>query len=75
MKNSRNEKMDEIRSEYDLKKLRVRKMGSARSSFASHTVLLEPDVAALFPDSQSVNEALRFLVRVTKNNNPITLSS
>ncbi|BAZ49471.1 hypothetical protein NIES4103_20830 [Nostoc sp. NIES-4103] len=31
------------------------------------TVHLEADVAEMFPNSQAVNEALRFLIRVTKN--------
>ncbi|MFN6566230.1 hypothetical protein [Dendronalium sp. ChiSLP03b] len=31
------------------------------------TVHLEADVADMFPNSQAVNEALRFLIRVTKN--------
>ena len=29
-------------------------------------VKLEPDVAEAFPDAASVNEALRFLIRVTQ---------
>ena len=32
------------------------------------TVLLEPDVAEMFPNSEAVNEALRFLIRVTTKN-------
>ncbi len=28
------------------------------------TVLLEPDVAEMFPNSEAVNEALRFLIKV-----------
>lgn len=59
MKNSDAETEDELRPEYDLKSLRVRKVGSDRTAFAEHGVILEPDVAAVFPDSQSVNKALR----------------
>ena len=59
---------DELRPEYDLRELRVRRMGSERKSFANRTVRLEPDVAAMFPDANSVNEALRFLMRITKEN-------
>jgi len=29
-------------------------------------VHLDPDVAAVFPNAQAVNEALRFLIRVTQ---------
>lgn len=32
------------------------------------TVVLDSDVAENFPSAESVNEALRFLVRVTKDN-------
>jgi hypothetical protein len=55
---------DELRSEYDLKSLRVRRLGSGRKSFGETTVRLEPDVAAMFPNADAVNEALRFLIRV-----------
>ena len=58
---------DELRPEYDLRNLRVRKLGPARKQFGNF-VKLEPDVAAVFPDAASVNEALRFLIRVTKEN-------
>lgn len=59
---------DELRTEYDLKSLRVRKLGSGRKSFAGITVRLEPDVAEMFPNSDAVNEALRFLIRVMRDN-------
>jgi hypothetical protein len=59
---------DEIRSEYNLKSLRVRRLGTGRKSFGETTVRLEPDVAAMFPDADAVNEALRFLIRVMHDN-------
>ncbi|HEU4594886.1 MAG TPA: hypothetical protein VFS10_06930 [Pyrinomonadaceae bacterium] len=58
---------DELRPEYDLRSLRVRKLGRGRKSFGG-VVRLEPDVAEVFPDAEAVNEALRFLIRVTKEN-------
>jgi hypothetical protein len=58
---------DELRPEYDLKGLRIRKLGPGRNSFGGSVVRLEPDVAQVFPDAESVNEALRFLIRVTKD--------
>ncbi len=61
---------DELRSEYDLKSLRVQRLGSERKSFGGTTVRLEPDVAKMFPDSEAVNEALRFLIRVMQENKP-----
>jgi hypothetical protein len=60
---------DELRPEYDLKSLRVRGLGPGRKRFGE-VVRLEPDVAEAFPDAASVNEALRFLIRVTKENQP-----
>jgi hypothetical protein len=65
MKNVENEMEDELRPEYDLKSLRVRKVGPKRAEFGGF-VQLAPDVAELFPNSESVNEALRFLIRVTR---------
>ena len=68
MKKVETEMNDELRPEYDLKSLRVRKLGPGRKSFGGSVVRLEPDVAEVFPDADSVNEALRFLIRVTKEN-------
>jgi len=70
MKKAETEMDDELRPEYDLTSLRVRRLGPARKSFAGSIVRLEPDVAEVFPDADSVNEALRFLIRVTKENKP-----
>ncbi len=59
---------DDLRPEYDLHSLRVRKMGPGRKDFGGLTIHLETDVAEVFPDSQSVNEALRFLIRIIEKN-------
>ena len=67
MKKVEAEMEDELRPEYDLSTLRVRKLGPGRKRFGD-VVRLEPDVAEAFPDAESVNEALRFLIRVTKEN-------
>jgi hypothetical protein len=56
---------DELRPEYDLTSLRVRKIGPKRSKFGEY-IKLAPDVADVFPNSEAVNEALRFLIRVTR---------
>ena len=60
---------DELRPEYNLDSLKVRKLGPSRTSFGP-IIRLEADVAEAFPDASSVNEALRFLMRVTKENIP-----
>ena len=62
---------DELRPEYDLRSLRVRKLGPGRKSFGG-VVRLEPDVAEVFPDAEAVNEALRFLIRITKENQSLS---
>jgi hypothetical protein len=63
----KDELKDELRPEYDLSTLRVRKLGPGRKSFGD-VIKLEPDVANAFPNADAVNEALRFLIRVTKEN-------
>lgn len=68
MKNDKADGEDELRAEYDLKSLRVRRLGAERRNFGDAIVRLEPDVAALFPSAEAVNEALRFLARVTQEN-------
>ncbi|MDJ0728674.1 MAG: hypothetical protein AB4057_22605 [Crocosphaera sp.] len=59
---------DDLREEYDLTSLKVRKFGRNRKSFAGHIVRLDEDVAEMFPNAEAVNEALRFLMRVTQQN-------
>ena len=71
MKKDKTTTQDELRREYDLKSLQVRKMGPERKHFGGSIVQLEPDVAEVFPDAASVNEALRFLIRITKENNEV----
>ncbi len=66
MKNDESELENDLRSEYDLKSLKVRKMGSGRKKLAGTTVKLEPDVAEIFLNADAVNEALRFLIRSTR---------
>jgi len=53
----------EIRAQYDFRG-GVRGKYSARYAEGTSVVLLEPDVAKHFPDSQAVNDALRALVAI-----------
>jgi hypothetical protein len=55
---------DELRPEYDLTKLtgKVRGKYAERYKQGTNVVLLEPDVAAFFHNSEEVNEALRKLI-------------
>jgi hypothetical protein len=45
---------DEPLPEYDLKSLRVRKLGSGQKGLGSEVVRLEPDVAEMFPTADAV---------------------
>ena len=57
---------DELRPEYDLTSLKglVRGKYYQRAMAGTNLVLLDPDVARAFPDSNSVNGALRLLLDV-----------
>ncbi|HXU33466.1 MAG TPA: hypothetical protein VN851_23095 [Thermoanaerobaculia bacterium] len=54
-----------MRPEYDFSNA-ARGVTAARYAQGTNVVLLEPDVAQLFPDSRAVNEALRTLARLTR---------
>ena len=54
---------DDIRPEYDFTNA-VRGKYYERYRQGTNVVLLEPDVAAAFPDSEAVNEALRSLLQL-----------
>jgi hypothetical protein len=57
---------DDVKAEYDLTDLKVRRVGVGRELMRENGVRLDMDVAKVFPDSQSVNEALRFLILISK---------
>jgi hypothetical protein len=67
-KTEKRQRRDELRAGYDLSKLNggVRGKYIARHRAGTNLVLLSPDVAAYFPDEQSVNTALRTLIRAAK---------
>jgi hypothetical protein len=56
---------DQLRSEYDLGALAGRVQGKyfARATAGATLVLLEPDVAAAFPNGRVVNRVLRMYLR------------
>ena len=62
-KESAKRRSDDLRPEYDLASLKggVRGKYYQRAVAGTNLVLLEPDVAKAFPDSTSVNRALRLL--------------
>ncbi len=71
---NKNEMEDELRLEYDLQSLQVRKLGTGRKRFCD-TVRLEPDVIVTFPSAEAVNEALRYLIEVAKHSSSLTQRS
>jgi len=56
---------EEIRTEYDFSH-GVRGKYAKKYQQGSNIALLDPDVAKLFPDSKTVNDALRVLVKVAR---------
>lgn len=56
---------DTMRPEYDFSKA-VRGVTAARYAEGTNVVLLDPDVAELFPDSRAANEALRTIARLMR---------
>jgi hypothetical protein len=59
---------DEILPEYDAELLRrgVRGKYAQRFREGTNIVVLDPDIAAAFPDSQTVNAALRALLEIAR---------
>ena len=58
MKDDKTDKVSEMQPEYDFS-TGVRGKYAKRFQEGSNVVVLDPDVAARFPDSTAVNEALR----------------
>ena len=63
------EDADDMREEYDFASMQGGVRGKYASAFekTAVTVLLDADVAEIFPDSRAVNEALRTLARVLRD--------
>jgi hypothetical protein len=59
---------DGLRPEYDLAQLKegVRGKYATRYEEGTNLVLLDPDVVRAFPSAESVNEALRLLMRIAE---------
>jgi hypothetical protein len=72
MKKEINELEDELRAEYDFSKMEGGVRGKYVDRYQSGTniVLLEPDVIQAFPNSASVNEALRLLIKISHRQQP-----
>ena len=67
--------VDEMRAEYDFSKGVRGKYHKRLLNEGSNVVILEPDVARAFPDSASVNEALRVVIKAGQARRLTTRSS
>jgi hypothetical protein len=62
---ARSARADEVLREYDFSRSRPNKFAS-RFQAGSAVVVLDPDIAAVFPSATGVNEALRALAGVIR---------
>ncbi len=69
---SKHDLEDELCPEYDFSKMKggVRGKYVDRYRAGTNLVLLEPDVAQVFPTSDSVNDALRLLMQIAQRQKP-----
>ena len=68
-KKSKDDKSDDLRSEYDLRELLkdgVQGKYADRFQEGTNLVLLDSDVVEIFPNDEAVNEALRLVIKLTK---------
>ena len=65
MKRVEPEEEDELRPEYDFSQMKGGVRGKYVERYRERTnlVLLDPDVAAAFPNAKAVNDALRLLLQ------------
>ena len=69
MKKARSKKGDELRAEYDLRRLLkegVRGKYAKRYQAGTNLVLLDPEVRKAFRDERAVNDALRLVIELRK---------
>jgi hypothetical protein len=66
------EEDDDLQPEYDFSQMEggVRGKYVERYRQGTNLVLLDPDVAAAFPDAKAVNDALRLLLQEKQNPRP-----
>jgi hypothetical protein len=66
-KKSKNEMDDDLLPEYDFSKMRIVARGPKRKAPRTKVIHLEPDVARAFPNEETVNETLRMLMRIARD--------
>jgi len=74
MKDKREEPVDELRPEYEFDYSQAVRGKYCKQLLAEGTnvVVLDPDIAEAFPDSASVNTALRSLLDLTRSTQRLT---
>ncbi|MCA1601005.1 MAG: hypothetical protein LC776_04970 [Acidobacteria bacterium] len=72
MKKVESEEEDDLRPEYDFAQMKggVRGKYVERYREGTNLVLLDPDIAAAFPDAKAVNDALRMLLKEKQSPQP-----
>jgi hypothetical protein len=72
MKKVESEDEDDLQPEYDFSQMQggVRGKYVERYRQGTNLVLLDPDVAAAFPDAKAVNDALRLLLQEKQSPSP-----
>jgi len=70
MKDRSKKSPDELRPEYDFSK-GIRGKYAKKYAEETNVVLIDPDVAEFFPDHDTVNDALRSLIRIIKKRQDI----
>jgi hypothetical protein len=76
-KASANRMVDDLRPEYDLAQLKggVRGKYYRRATAGTNVVLIEPELTRVFPDTVSVNHALRLLLDLARLTERLTKCS
>jgi len=71
--NNNDELNDELREEYDFSQMQngVRGKYAKQYNESAKLILLEPDVAKMFPNAKSVNEALRALSKIIQQHEKV----
>ena len=72
MKKVESEEGDDLRPEYDFSQMKggVRGKYVERYREGTNLVLLDPDIAAAYPDAKAVNDALRLLLQEKQSPQP-----
>jgi len=72
MKKVESEEEDDLRPEYDFSQMKggVRGKYAERYREGTNLVLLDPDIAAAFPNAKAVNDALRLVLQEKQSLRP-----